>query len=315
VAEARGLPFVFDTRGLWADEKVDGGDWAADSGLYRAAKRVERALFARADAVTVLTDRFRAWLREIYPHRAEVTAPVVVIPTCADLEVFRPTVVPLPAVARLLRPDAKVLVYVGSLSGRYLVEDMARFYLAWRAAAAEQGHAAQLLVVSRETPTRFLEVLGPAGCASELVHTPAARDEVAGAIRCAHAGVFFYRPLHSTIGCMPTKLGEILAVGLPVVGNAIADLERILSGDVGVVVHALDDATLDTAARGLLRLAEANGTAASARERACAWFDLSDAVDAYDALYRRMPLRHGLSAAPVADGTWPPPARATPRIA
>ncbi len=317
VVEAHDLPLVFDTRGLWADEKVDGGDWGAGSRRYGAAKQVERALFVRADAITVLTERFRRWLREGYPHRDDVGAPIAVIPTCADLEVFRPDVAPLPTLAVRLHPDARVLVYVGSLSGRYLVEDMARFYLAWRRAAAELGRPSRLLVVSRDTPERFLAVLRAAGCEDELVHTAAGRDEVAGALRCAHAGVFFYRPLHSTIGCMPTKLGEILAVGLPVVGNAIADLERILSDEVGVVVRDLDDATLDDAARSVLALAETPSTAEATRARACAWFDLAEGVAAYDALYRRMPPRHGRAgrggAEPAAlDATWP--ASAAPSV-
>ena len=44
VKRATNARFLFDIRGLWADERVDGGLWPAGGRLYRAAKRAERSL-------------------------------------------------------------------------------------------------------------------------------------------------------------------------------------------------------------------------------------------------------------------------------
>ena len=35
---------LFDIRGFWVDERVDGGLWPRNGWLYRTAKRVEKAI-------------------------------------------------------------------------------------------------------------------------------------------------------------------------------------------------------------------------------------------------------------------------------
>ena len=55
--------FLFDCRGLLADEYVDADYWQKDSFTYRLTKNAERALFSRADGLVVLTERIRRHLR------------------------------------------------------------------------------------------------------------------------------------------------------------------------------------------------------------------------------------------------------------
>src|SRR3954451_1080977 len=55
VKGATGARFLFDMRGLWADERVDGELWPPGGRLYRAAKNVERRLLLGADHVVTLT--------------------------------------------------------------------------------------------------------------------------------------------------------------------------------------------------------------------------------------------------------------------
>ncbi|HET9177453.1 MAG TPA: glycosyltransferase, partial [Terriglobia bacterium] len=52
---AAGIRLIFDMRGFWPDEKVDGGAWRRGSGVYRAAKWFEKRLLERADVVISLT--------------------------------------------------------------------------------------------------------------------------------------------------------------------------------------------------------------------------------------------------------------------
>jgi len=66
--------FVFDMRGFWADERVDGGLWRPDSPLFRVAKWFERQFLLAADDVVSLThagvdeiQRF-VYLRNAPPH-------------------------------------------------------------------------------------------------------------------------------------------------------------------------------------------------------------------------------------------------------
>ena len=105
VKRVTGAKFLFDIRGFWADERVDGGLWPKDGRLYRTTKGLEKRFFKAADHVVTLT---HASAREIagFDYLKERCPPVCVIPTCADLERFIP-----------LRQDVSqpfTLGYVGS---------------------------------------------------------------------------------------------------------------------------------------------------------------------------------------------------------
>ena len=65
VGRAAGVPYIFDIRGLYPEERVDGGLWRAGGPLYRIAKRVEGALYRDAAAVVTLTEASLPWIRGI----------------------------------------------------------------------------------------------------------------------------------------------------------------------------------------------------------------------------------------------------------
>lgn len=293
-------PLLFDMRGLWPDERVEDGTWSRSgrSGrVYHAAKALERLLVGHASAITVLTNALARYLRHDAPFAARVRAPIHVIPTCTDLDRFSPAVSPDPELQRALG-DARVLVYVGSFGGRYLAEEMARFYLAWR----RHAHPARFLVVSRHDPEPIASVLRCAGAESELVHRSAAHEDVPRMIRCAEAGVFFHPPTPTNTGAAPTKMGEMLASGLVLAGNHVGDVPRVLQeDDVGVVLRQFDDAALDRAAKGLAERAARSDRAARARRVAERWFSLDRGVGAYDHIYRTL----GNAGRAQQDTAWP----------
>jgi glycosyltransferase involved in cell wall biosynthesis len=293
-------PLLLDTRGLWADEKVEAGSWQKHGRLYKGAKVVERLLLRSADAITVLTHALQRFLRREYPYRSEVRAPIHVIPTCTDLSSFRPDVAPDPALRQELA-DCSTLAYVGSFGGRYLATDMARFYLAWRRAV---GRPSRLLVVSRDEPREIVSVLKERGLGSELVVRTADRKDVPSMIRCADAGVCFILPLFSTTGSAPTKLGEFLGCGVPVVANVFGDVSSLLhESGAGVAISDLSEAALDAAARELVVLSSQPATRARARKLAESWFSLERGIAAYGELYASLPSIHGHAVAP-ADRGW-----------
>jgi glycosyltransferase involved in cell wall biosynthesis len=300
LAAAARVPLLFDMRGLWADEKVDAGTWPRDGGLYRATKRIERRLLGLADGVTVLTNVARRYLRERYEYRSEIPAPIAVIPTCADLDRFSPDAQPDPALAAALA-GARTLVYVGSFGTWYMGRAMVRFYLAWRRAVAPRP--ARFLVVTRDDAGEVAAALREGGAAGELVVRAARNDEVPSLVRAADAAVCFISPVFSKLASAPTKLGELLGCGLPVAANIVGDMAEVLEGSpAGVVVDDVD--ALEAPARALAEASARPETAALARALAERWFSLDRAVDAYDALYARLPRRHG-EPAEGGDAGWP----------
>lgn len=295
-------PLLFDMRGMWADEKVDAGAWPRDGRLYHGTKRVERTLLRRAHAITVLTHSIQRHLRDEYAHRAEIQAGISVIPTCTDLDTFHPGVVPDPETTCTLGPEARVLTYVGALGGWYMSQEMAQFYLAWRRAVAPAP--ARLLLVTRDEPSEIEQILAAAGVADEIVRRPASREQVPAFVRCGHAAMCFIKPSFSKRASAPTKLGEILACGLPVAANLVGDMADVLGGsDAGVVLTSMSPSDMDGAAVTLAQRAADPNTPRVARELAERWFSLDHALDRYEDVYASLGrgARRGLAH----DTSWP----------
>ena len=273
---------LFDTRSLWADEKVEAGAWPQNGALHRIVKHVERVLYRSSTAITVLTHAFQRYLRTQYPYREEIRCPIHVVPTCTDLDRFSPLVEPDAEVSRQVG-DASVLAYAGSFGALYMAREMAELYLAWR----KLFRSARFLAVSRQEPTAVREVLAAKGAADELVHVSAGHARVPALLRCARAALCFAHDGFSQQASAPTKLGEALACGVPIAANVVGDMATVLHATpAGVVVSEYGADPLAEAAAKLKAAAEMPTIAAEARAVAERWFRLDHALDAYDRVYR-----------------------------
>ena len=282
-----GIRFLFDMRGFWADERAEGRSWPQGNPLfaavYRFFKSREKAFIREADAIVSLTKTGRD---EIVARMAPPgqSPSISVIPCCVDFDHFRIFTPEERAAARLelqISPDRPVLVYVGSLGGNYLLDEMMGFFLAYR----RLRPGALFLFITRENPGAIVSAAEASGVArNELLIRPAIRDEVPRFIAAADAGVAFKQASFSAKACSPTKLGEMLAVGIPVVANAgVGDVEEQLNDTAaGVVVAAFEEKSMDAAARELVALRR---SPEHIREGARRWFNLQAGVSAYHEIY------------------------------
>ena len=84
-----GVPFLFDIRGLQAEEYADAGHWDVRGLKFRLTKRVEQAILHDADGIVTLTNAIRPALEDFAGLKARATRPPwSVIPTCVDLDHF-----------------------------------------------------------------------------------------------------------------------------------------------------------------------------------------------------------------------------------
>lgn len=75
----------------------------------------------------------------------------------------------------------------------------------------------------------------------KIVITKAEREKVPLYISIAHAGILFIKPTFSKQASFPTKLPEILAMGIPIVANNIGDNEILFkSENIGSLVNSFD---------------------------------------------------------------------------
>lgn len=283
-----GTSAIFDMRGLWVDERVDGGLWKQDRLLnrllYRHYKRIERNLLACASHVVVLTERVLPELQRLSPG---MTAPVTVIPCCADFEHF---VMPADEVRNAIRLElgiernGLVLSYLGSLGAWYMLEDMLRLF----EAAARKRDDVHLLFITRDWHSEqeaLLKSMGLIHLRNRIHVRTASRDQVPSLMAASDIMLSFIKPAYSKIGSCPTKLAEAFALGIPVISNVgVGDVEQItMDLDAGAVFDLNDTQAFDHLAQILDQIKAKGGIAL--RDRSRKRFGLEVAEASYRQVY------------------------------
>ena len=268
-----GVKLLFDIRGFIAEEYVDNGNWPAGGILFRTTKRIERRLVRAADGIVVLTNRARVFLQESYPAES-AGKPIEVIPCCVDLRHIEQCP---PRPESSSAPDsAFTITYVGKLGGWYLSKEMAAFI----AAAARLCPEVRWEVWTQSDPCLLRPHLDSMNINDRVSIGRLPHDQVLSRTAQADAAIAFYKPGFSTIGCSPTKVGEYLAAGLPVLATAgIGDLDGVLQGRsgmgaVGCTISSFDDETYSAMFGKLRDLLAESGIRERCRASARQHFDL-----------------------------------------
>jgi glycosyltransferase involved in cell wall biosynthesis len=277
------LRLIFDIRGLLAEEYEDAGRWARGSTPFRLTKWVQRLAIARAAGIVVLTERVRDHLFGEHPGER-----VHVIPCCADLERIDALRGEGERVRGQLGIDGPILLYVGKLTGWYMEREMAEFFLC----ARELLPRLHFLILTQSDPLPIeTELARLRVTEDQRTITRCAPEELGSYLAAADAAVCFIRPTFSKISSSPTKIGEYLGAGLPLVcGAGIGDVDALLEEyGLGVVLDDFDPDSLSQGARLLARLVTDRDHAERSRRAARERLALADVgIPAYDALYRQV---------------------------
>lgn len=287
--QKEGLPFIFDMRGFWANERVDGGLWRLSNPLYKRVfnyfKKKERTFLAESAAVVSLTyaakDEMEQWA---VPH-----SPISVIPCCVDTELFNPNTLNLDQLNVLKRKadlpaNALVLGYVGSLGTWYLLPEMLAFFKVW----LRQHPASTFFFVSNEPKEMVLAEARKLDIPEDkLKILSATRNEVPYYISMMDLGIFFIKNAFSKKASSPVKQGEMMAMGVPVFCNAgVGDSDHIIQKyRSGELVYTFNDAAYGDAIR---RMKEEMNHPEHIRSGALEYFDLKSGIESYAALYKSL---------------------------
>ena len=236
-----GAKFLFDMRGFWADERIDGGLWPRDGRMYRVAKWFERKFLLNADHVVSLT---QAGVREMqaFDYLQGRMPPLSIIPTCANLQRFKPMAAP--------RDKSLVLGYVGSVGTWYMFDSTVACFLRLLKLRPD----ARMLIINRNEHAYIRERMSAGGIADDAYELrSASHADMPAQMARMHITAFFIKPVFSKQASAPTKLAEFLGCGIPCLSNSgVGDMAQILeSGRVGVAVDSFEPEALD---KGLLRL-------------------------------------------------------------
>ncbi len=268
---------IFDIRGLMAEEYADAGIWMENSLPFRMIKRVERVGIRRADQIVVLTRRMCDWLVQ---RRLKSAEQIEVIPCCVDFSRFNENQTDdfQPA------PERFEVIYAGSVTGLYLLDEMGCFFLELRTRRPD----AFLRILTVSSPTNAAVALQNVGLQPEDFWVGSASPtEVSAYLRRARLGLSFRKATFSQIAASPTKIPEYLAAGLPVVSNSgIGDTDELLETEgVGIIVRDFNQETFAKAVERALALAARPQIKAHCQEIARRRFDL---VEVGGARYRKV---------------------------
>lgn len=275
------VKYIFDMRGFWADERIDGGIWPKGSRLYRVAKWFEKKFLLNADVVVSLTHTAVQDMRS-FSYMQGVEQKFVVIPTCVNLNLFQPSATTIQHSA-----DDFVLGYVGSVGTWYLFDEALRTFIA----LLKLKPQARLLIINRNEHDFIRERMEALGVdAAKVELKSAAHREVVKAIHQMDACVFYIKQAFSKRASAPTKFGELLGCGVPCISNSgVGDTESILEGEnVGVVLRSFDDAAHVQGVEALLKLVADIDVKPRCIKVANQYFALEQGVKNYDQIYREL---------------------------
>jgi glycosyltransferase involved in cell wall biosynthesis len=283
--------FIFDMRGFWADERIEGGIWnktnPIGSYLYSYFKNKEKEMLIGSDAIISLTNRARSlilnWNFNIIPEKINV------IPCCADLQLFSKESI-LAEQLNVLKekfPQLKnkfVLSYVGSLGTWYMAEEMLNFFK-----VLSQQTEAIFLIITKDGEELIHQAAKKHNVPTEkLLVVSASRAEMPYYIAMSNASVFFIKPTFSKSASSPTKMGELLSMGVPIITNTgIGDVDAIINETkCGVTISNFDEKSYEIAIADLLQNTDLYKK--NTVTTALTYFSLQDGVEKYAAVYKHL---------------------------
>jgi len=235
-----GIPFIFDMRGFWADERIDGHIWSLRNPLYniiyRYFKRKEASLTADAGCIVSLTYAAKDYMVDTWKTNHDK---IRVIPCAADYELFQ-------QVSSKQREDfmlkhhiktcdGKTLMYIGSTGTWYCVKEMAEFYSVFR-----QKFPGSRFILCVNEAHYLVEKLQFDFPDEVIVLEKVSRNDMPVVLSLADYSIMFIKNAFSKKASSPIQLGESLAMGIPVICNAgVGDLGTVERDGFGVVVQDL----------------------------------------------------------------------------
>lgn len=215
---------LFDTRGFWPDEKLDRAGWHKSSFKYRFFKSAEKTFLSKSDAIVCLTNE----AKEIYLSENKDLSPedLYLIRTCVDTEKFN--------INLTSREQCLKFGYIGTTDTAYDIKKVLDFYYRFNTTCES------LLYIYTNSDHKFLLDNIP----SKFIHSKNIiikrihHKEIPNALKDIDIGIFFLKENFSIRASMPTKIGEFLACGIPIVCNQFnKDIKEIINQESGYLYN------------------------------------------------------------------------------
>lgn len=288
------VPILFDMRGLWADEKVEGGIWDMKKPLHRAFyrhfKTVEKSLFSKCTGFISLTHAALPELEKISGSNL-LKKPHEVIPCCTDTTHFDPESVKESLVESLRKKlsipkETFVMTYLGSISTWYMPNEMCALFK--RLKHLKPGSL--FLIITKESAQQIEAIAKKLEIDMKSIRVVSAnRQELPALLSLSTIAISFVRPSYSKVASSPTKVGEYLSMGIPIVSNTgIGDTDQLFSHpEAGSLCRQFNNDCYDDCIRNITEVLNSYPRSAI-RQLGKSMFDLNIALERYERIYKNL---------------------------
>jgi glycosyltransferase involved in cell wall biosynthesis len=278
--------FVFDMRGFWADERLEGGIWNIKNPVFKVVynffKKKEIDFFKQSDHIISLTAAGKKEIRKLHPSIAETK--ITVIPCCVDLEKFQAENYTQEEINNLknnlnILPKEKVLGYVGSIGTWYMLNEMLDYFVVFKETYPES----KFLFITPEHPDGIISKASEKGIPSaSIIVKRSAHNEVPAYMLTFDYSIFFIKPTFSKSASSPTKQAELMAMGIPIICNSgVGDTDSIvMENGAGMVLHSLSKEAYKKQLNATFVFNQTQSVAAAQKD-----FSLKEGVTRYQKVY------------------------------
>ena len=221
------ISFIFDMRGIWADERVDGKIWSLDNFIYKKIykyfKSKEKEFLQFSDYTISLTENGK---KEIISWNLPNQSKIKVIPCCTDENLFQKKNIQNVRSELGFNKEDFIISYVGSIGTWYMLDEMLDFFKCLQIKKPN----AKFFFITKDNPQLILEKVK---CKeidiSAIKIKPSSREMMPSYIGLSDFSIFFILPVFSKKASSPTKMGEIMNLGIPIICNSgVGDVDEIM---------------------------------------------------------------------------------------
>lgn len=222
--------FIFDCRGLWADERVDNRSWDQSKLFYKVIynffKKFEVKLFLSCDHCITLTDKLKKLLISKYQISPDK---INVIPCVADYDRFQ---IESPYKIKNIKKNLKIpksdfiVGYFGSISNIYNPEKMIDFYL-----YLKKFKKNPILIFFSDNFEYLMKIkkIKYLINSNQILFISPSNEDIPLCYNLCDLTLCFVINSYARLASFPTKIAETLACGTPVIANKfVGDLNTIL---------------------------------------------------------------------------------------
>lgn len=275
-------PFIFDMRALWLEEMIEAGRLQRGSLMHKALSWFEKRLLHDAAHVVSLTQVAVDYLQKENAQLAKQNFSVIT--TCVDLNNFY-----FSEQGDGVKETSQQL---GTKLGTIGTVDSGWFYLDWLfltfQCELKRNPQAQFKIITRDSKQHLINKAKQHNVPESCLEIYASKSQdIAKHIQDIKAGLLYFTPGLAKLGSAPTRMGEFLACGIPVIGNrGVGDMADLIEKyQVGVVIENGSVDSLNTALVQLDILLQESDLKTRCREAAEDYFSADKGAKKYRNIY------------------------------